>query len=520
MQQVKRSERILGGLLIIGLLLRLPLLHWVKYPGWGDYAFYYTVARNLAMGRGFIIDYIWHFLYLPPQVTHYSNDYWMPMTSIVMAIPMSILGSSLQVGAFTSAGVGTLLGCLAYWLAREHGRSSFVALSAAAYTLVFTPLLTYSLLTDTPVYYAFFAGLAFLFLSRSARHPASYRPLLLAGVLVGFTHLTRQDGVLLIILLLFIAGVYGERARVRRVGVALLAYGITLLPWLVLNQIYLGHPWTSGTMRTLFFRSYADMYAYKRVIDWHYYLSWGWGNILRSKLHAFLFNAHTFYSYLPFFMWALIVVGGIMGIQQWIHRERRIPHLYIWPFCHGFLLYVFYTLFFTFPGIQGGFLRSSMFLLPFLAIFVAETIERYITPPRAARIFVVVTFLFMAYYGVRAAHRMVLSNARAGEGIARIIPLLEEEQNRGQEVVLMTIAPWEFHAVTGVKTVQIPTEDREAIYELALRYGVTHLVLPGKRDRFDALYRGEETDPRFLFWRRVPDSPMKLYRLRSSSGER
>jgi len=45
----------------------------------GDIAFYYTLARNLAQGRGFVIDYIWNFWNHPPA-SHLQHDWWMPLT--------------------------------------------------------------------------------------------------------------------------------------------------------------------------------------------------------------------------------------------------------------------------------------------------------------------------------------------------------------------------------------------------------------------------------------------------------
>ena len=519
--RIHNSQRlhqgILGFLLLAGALARASLLPLVKYPGWGDYSFYYTVARNLVLGRGFVIDYIWHFLYLPPQVTHYSNDYWMPLTSVLLAVPMTVLGPSVRSAAVASLCVGTLLALLAYVAARRHVGSTFTGLSAAAYTLVLSPLFTYSLITDTPVFYALFAGFALLALMEGERSPAAARGrwLVLAGLFAGLTHLTRQDGALLLLLLLFAAW-WGERGgRIKRLVQALLPYGLVLTPWMALNVHYLGRPLTTGAFRTLFFRSYADMYAYKRAISPAYYFSWGWKNILRSKVHALLFNAHTFYGYLPLFMWAFAFVAVLLVIRAVHRREGEIPwRAFWWPTAHLVLLYLFYSLLFTFPGIQGGFLRSSMFYLPFLMVIVADVIRRHLGPRWVRLSWVGITVLLLAYQGWGAARTTVLSNARAGEGIARIVPVLRSDARPGEDIVLMTIAPWEFHAVTGFKTLQIPTDDREAIYELALRYRATHLVLPGKRDRFEALYRGEEEDPRFPLVARVPNSPMKLYRIR------
>ncbi|HTE05851.1 MAG TPA: hypothetical protein VK824_06625, partial [Planctomycetota bacterium] len=50
---------------VLGCCLATLVCKWlVNQPrtglGHGDVSFYYTVAKNLATGRGFIIDYIWN----------------------------------------------------------------------------------------------------------------------------------------------------------------------------------------------------------------------------------------------------------------------------------------------------------------------------------------------------------------------------------------------------------------------------------------------------------------------------
>jgi hypothetical protein len=47
--------------LITGLILRFYLAGFAKMPGHGDSAFYFTVAKNIADGRGPVIDYIVYF---------------------------------------------------------------------------------------------------------------------------------------------------------------------------------------------------------------------------------------------------------------------------------------------------------------------------------------------------------------------------------------------------------------------------------------------------------------------------
>ena len=75
----------LGGL-VIGLVLRFHLAGFAKMPGHGDSAFYYTVARNIAEGRGPVVDYIVYFFGGLLPLPHYAGDFWNPTASFLIAI--------------------------------------------------------------------------------------------------------------------------------------------------------------------------------------------------------------------------------------------------------------------------------------------------------------------------------------------------------------------------------------------------------------------------------------------------
>ena len=65
----------------------------------------------------------------------------------------------------------------------------------------------------------------------------------------------------------------------------------------------------------------------------------------------------------------------------------------------------------------------------------------------------------------------------------------------------------------GVKSVVIPFDDRDTVLEAAQRYGVDYLLMPPARPSIDALYQGEEVDPRFVLAATVPGTQYELYRL-------
>lgn len=65
-------------LFVVAFLVRSGLATLAQYPGLYDPKHYYNLARNLAEGRGFVIDHILHYHRRPEAVTH-PVDHWMPL---------------------------------------------------------------------------------------------------------------------------------------------------------------------------------------------------------------------------------------------------------------------------------------------------------------------------------------------------------------------------------------------------------------------------------------------------------
>ena len=96
-----------------------------RHAGHADPGFYFGTARNLASGRGLTTDYVWEFLSLPAHLHHYAADYWQPLPSILLSLPMLLTGSH-SVGTALSAAVlaGALIpvpvAVLGYRLSGSH----------------------------------------------------------------------------------------------------------------------------------------------------------------------------------------------------------------------------------------------------------------------------------------------------------------------------------------------------------------------------------------------------------------
>jgi len=108
--------------------LRSPLLT-------ADGSYYYAVARSLAGGRGFTISYVWHYLGgIPARLPISSNDYWMPLSSVIQAGALRLGGSAALVAACLPGIIaGAALASVVFWLSGElFGATTSAALLGAA----------------------------------------------------------------------------------------------------------------------------------------------------------------------------------------------------------------------------------------------------------------------------------------------------------------------------------------------------------------------------------------------------
>ncbi len=79
-----------------------------------DSAYYFGVARHMAMTHRFEEPIVWHFVDPPPTIVHPPFDYWGGLTSMVLAPILSVFGPTQHV-AFIGISVISGLSVLAFW---------------------------------------------------------------------------------------------------------------------------------------------------------------------------------------------------------------------------------------------------------------------------------------------------------------------------------------------------------------------------------------------------------------------
>jgi uncharacterized membrane protein len=281
----------LAVLTLLALVARIGAAALVDYAPYTDPAYYTLVAERLATGHGFSVPVIWSFLEVgsrlpnPALLPVPSNGHWMPLTSIVAAAFMAVLGPTWRAGQVPMVLLSTLLVPLTYQVGWELWRRRSVALLGGILAIFAGPLLLYY---PTIENFAVFgvAGAASLYAAtRAVRTPRPGMWLVASGVLAGVATLARIDGLLLVvapaIAWLVLRG--WRSPQLWGWGVAsAVAFLAVLALWLVRNAMVFGSPLPSAGGHTLWITSYNEQFSIGRPVDAAHYLAWGWGNIIGS----------------------------------------------------------------------------------------------------------------------------------------------------------------------------------------------------------------------------------------------
>jgi 4-amino-4-deoxy-L-arabinose transferase-like glycosyltransferase len=524
----------MAALLALALVVRAATALPLRVPGYMDAYYYYVGAERIVAGYGLTEPYIWNYWLEPLRLPAPAFQYWLPLTSFIMVPFLALLGPSFRAAHVPFVLLSALLPLIAY-------RVSFILAPArrrailAGLLTIFTPFyMKYWVSTDNFTPFALCAGLALLTMRRAVERQ-DLRWYAAAGALVGLGHLARADAPLLLAVLA-LAGLWpaGAAESLRRrwkpslagLALAVAAYGLVLLPWLMHNISAMGAPFNPVGARTIFLRDYDDLYSYGRPIDLASYLAWGWPAILRSKLDAAGANLITVTV-----VFLLLFMAPLAAWEMWARRRETLTRLVGW---YLLLLYLTMTLIFTFPGPRGSLLHSGGALLPFLLAYAAGGLERAIAwaarrratwdVTRACRVFGAGSLLIAVIASAFVYARAVWAGGDSQQAWNthddgyRIVDAWLDAQGAPADAPIMVVNPPAFYYFARRPAIAIPNEPPETIAAVCARFGAGYLLLEANRPRpLDALFAGaappagRPTLELVKAWH-APEPEVKLYR--------
>jgi hypothetical protein len=517
---------------LLALVLAVAVLYFVHGSSlheilYNDGAYYYGVARHIALTGRFEEPIVWHFIHPPPNITHAPFDYWGCMTSLLLVPALIVFGATPETAFITMSAIAAV-SLLAFW---------YLACFALPLRYYATQLLALILFAFSPAMdvYRFqpeSIAIAQLFILLSLI--AFCRRRFVLAILCAFgILLARSDG--LVIFLMIVLAVVVEEARdtglgrgLRKVLLAALACFGTYVLW---SFVSFGTPTPPGPGTLPLLPRFADVYDFGalRVRSWHeIVLHWFQYDYISTQMGL----AYTTMSRIPFTpsakWWLAIAILGVFDL----FRRRAVNRRLIWLLCFaGYFLLAWiggpsfapfrtpYT--FTVLVILAGAIGVDA-ILGWLDAFVQRGKYR---PARAivvgAGVLALCTFFLSRlplFQGYRTPRNLPYQH-----DLKQLDHVLEGEPAASN-------VPWYMIAYTDSPTVSIPFNGEAAIEAVLDRYRVRWMVIAGNpalwvwggsTETLRDVLAGKKTDVgRFRLERvpiDVPDERLNVYRVRSTS---
>jgi hypothetical protein len=468
-----------------------------------DSAYYFGVAKHLAVTGRFEEPIVWHFVHAPKTIAHAPFDYWGGLTSLVLAPVLAIFGPT-QHTAFVAMAVISGLSVVAFWylvcvaLPIRYPAVQLLALVAFAFSF---SARDYRFDTESLPLHHLVQTIALIGLA-TARHRLA---LVAAFLLV----LSRVDGVILFAATAIVVAVQLRRDRpaLRRAGLLagglVAAYvarnlwsfrsltppgasaGLTMTGWNGSTSLGLLHAPSTSLWSAL-----AARLEFANVADRFDVL------VNRSLRLAMLPGQQ---------LWYLLAIAGIVCARP----RRRVLLI---PGAAFFIAYVFVwgsgTMFHNW--------RTLSAILPLLVLGAADglcfTIDGIVALTRRARrhrrsFTLVATAAVLALAYPIATRVQPYGPRERAETLPKEMELSQLDRLLDGRPVL-TPEPWYIIARTRSPAVSLPNDGAEAVVEVIRRYGVEWIVILDEkstwRSAFGAAAKSKDKSYEGVVLERVP----------------
>lgn len=458
-----------GGLLVFGLHTR---------PTYTDAYYHFNAAVRIASGQGFVDEYLWNYIGMPESLPVPSHRYWMPLTSILAALGMQLWNAP---GSYAAALTGFWLmlwggALLGYWLGWRITGSRRAAWIAGVLTLGGGFFGRFWGQTDTFAPYLLLGAGALLAMGQGLRTiPGRSRWWLLAGALAALGHLTRSDGLLLVLVAAWVLLLNRGRTPARRLRDGLIfgaAYLIVMLPWFAHSLVTQGAILPVGGTQSIWYTTYDDLFAYPPDASPATFFAAGSEVVLGSRLEGLAVALQTFIAVEGF-----VALAPLILLALWRRRREPLLQPVLW-FALG--IHLAFALVFTFPGMRGGLFHAVAALLPFWAALGMAGLEdavlwmarrrRKWRPAQALAVFSVGALVL----GLAITLALILNRAR-GDETPPVYPALLAAIPQGARVMANDVAA--LYYFTGLGGVVLPNEAPQVLPEIARRYEIAYLLL-------------------------------------------
>jgi hypothetical protein len=468
-----------------------------------DADYYYMNGLRIANNYGFSEDILWNYLDNPEGIPHPSHGYWMPLTSILAAIPLNISGSdyfwvSKWFFVILYSGVTVITAQLA-WTLTGNREQSILAGYLACLPGFYLP---YVGTTDTFSVQMALGSLWFIVLLIIVIHlnNGGINGVLngwcfLFGGLSGFLNLARVEGFIWIVVALFVLLILLQKNRVsmrsfwgvtiQAVLICLSGYFLVMAPWFWRNYQTFGSIYPPGSGQSIWLTHYNDLYLYPgNQITLERWWEQGFAEILRIRGYAIGQNLIT----------SFVILGGIclfplIVVGTWRMRKNMVIAVVvaIWVFMLGLMSFIF-----PYQGIRGGFFHAGASIQPMLYVVAVVGLNEFCqwgsekrgwNIVQAWKIFKWSLIVFSLLISSIVVQRRVIGRDlnypiwNDPYKAYREVGLYLNQVGVDQSEVILVNNPPGFNIATNHPAIVIPEGDVDDLIMVAKHYGVKYIVL-------------------------------------------
>jgi len=453
-------------------------------------AYYVAVARNIAAGRGPVIDALWSYATPPLTLPRNAFELWQPLASYLAAAPMRVLGPNLSSAQVAFALFGALIAPLTWWIAADAAkrlalpadRQRVVAIGAGLLAAFAAPFVLAVAVPDSTLPFAVLGTAACVAMPAAAR--GNPRAVVVLGLLLGFAYLTRMEAVYLgavFVVLAWGAGARGPQLLARVGSVALIG-ALVALPWWLRNVAVFGTPMPGQIVQNMFLTRNDQIFAFLDQPTPGAFLAQGPLNIAHNIGSAALFNLFG----------VLLVPGTVVaavGLATMIAGRGQRSAVSGSPLAallvYGAMAFAATAILFPVATLWGTFAHAAgpLFVgLTVLAVLGADAFvarvrqwrhwsraNLWLAPAALVALALPLTLVEVASAGQQASARKAQVNAAAA--YVRSNPALDTS------APLITDQPIWLSDALGVPALALPDEGAQSVLQLARTFGASAVVV-------------------------------------------
>jgi hypothetical protein len=326
----------------------------------------------------------------------------------------------------------------------------------------------------------------------------------LLGLIAGWMHLTRADGLIwlfaalgIVIFRMYPWNSLGK-LRIALLGIltSIIGYLILTGGWYYRNWLIFGGLFPPGNSKSLWLTHYNELYSFPNDhLNFTYLLKSGWDAILQARLKALGINLQNFLAVQGSIVLVPLILAGI-----WSRKKLAIVKfgILMWLVILGIM-----TMVFPFAGSRGGFLHSGAATQIFFWVMAVVGLEQWILWMKKIRgwnstfaISLFGAFLILVNAGISIwfFQQRVFGNEndliwnQSIERYQRVAERLKDLNITNNKLGMVNNPPGYYWA-TRMPSIVIPDGDINHSLAAARKFGVSYLLLEQDQENLIELYQ-------------------------------